>query len=431
MKDHLPLKTIQTMYSRLNIYKTKAQELVDNDAAYPCFCSLSRMELMRKEAIKNRQIFRYDKRCRNIDKREAKERMESGESHAIRFKLVPGMITVHDAVVGESSVDTSLSEGDFVILKSDSFPTYHLANVVDDHLMNISHVLRGTEWFKSTPKHLMMYQAFGWTPPAFAHLPLLLNEDGTKLSKRNDDFRVDKLRAKNYFPETVANFLLLTGGGWRPETIQIASMDELAEIFAIESLAKQSTRLSLFKLNVLNRFYMHYQIKNNRQAFVQTLRQYLIDRFGEEKLKDQTDEYLLFLFCEVPERFNSFGDFADEIGFVWDEPELSWNCKRFASLKNLDDLCEGCCDLVSKEWDASGSRLLRVGFIKNFCESKDVDFRNFFSLVRLCLSNKTHGIPIGQMLFALGKEEFIRRVQRGFQYTRDKLEEYEKNKTSS
>lgn len=277
--------------------------MVDNDSAYPCFCSLSRLELMRKEAIKNRQVFRYDERCKNIDKHEAKERMESGESHAIRFKLIPGMITVHDGVVGTSSVDTSLSEGDFVILKSDSFPTYHLANVVDDHLMNISHVLRGTEWFKSTPKHLMMYQAFGWTPPAFAHLPLLLNEDGSKLSKRNDDFRVDKLRSKNYFPDTIVNFLLLTGGGWRPETIQIASMDELAEIFAIENLAKQSTRLSLFKLNVLNRFYMHSQIKNNRQAFAQTLRQYLVDRFGEEKLKNHTDEYLLFLFCEVPVSF--------------------------------------------------------------------------------------------------------------------------------
>lgn len=154
----------------------------------------------------------------------------------------------------------------------------------------------------------------------------------------------------------------------------------------------------------------------------------------------------------LQERFNSFGDFVDEIGFVWNEPELNWNCKRFASLKNLgnylivlfrylsmlmcyyfihlDDLCHGCCDLVSKEWDASESRLLRVAFLKNFCESKGADFRNFFSLVRLCLSNKTHGIPIGQMLFALGKEEFIRRVQRGFQYTRDKLEEFERNKTS-
>lgn len=255
---------------------------------------------MRKEALKNRQTYRYNNQCRNLCQQEVDDRIGEGQSFAIRYKLDPGFISYKDLIIGDSSVDLTKSEGDFVLFKSDQFPTYHLANVVDDHAMNITHVLRGSEWFMSTFKHIKLYQSFGWKHPEFGHLPVLLNDDGTKLSKRNEDFRVDVLRAKNYYPQVVVNFLVLTGGAWKPETLEIADISELTKEFSLDNLFRQNTKLSLHKLNVLNRFYMQNQIDNHKTEFLQSLRQYLVNYYKLEKLNEETDERLLFLFCEVP-----------------------------------------------------------------------------------------------------------------------------------
>ncbi|UYV65119.1 EARS2 [Cordylochernes scorpioides] len=160
---------------RLTIYKKYVDQLVEKGAAYPCFCSDVRLKLMKKESARLHQHGRYDNRCRHLTPQEIKDKMVAGTPHCIRFKLIEGPVNFHDIVLGHLSIDTSLTEGDPVILKSDGYPTYHLACVVDDHLMEVSHVLRGIEWHTSTPKHLMLYQALGWNPPLFAHLPLIVD----------------------------------------------------------------------------------------------------------------------------------------------------------------------------------------------------------------------------------------------------------------
>nr|KAF6354735.1 glutamyl-tRNA synthetase 2, mitochondrial [Myotis myotis] len=172
---------------RLELYAQATEALLKTGAAYPCFCSSQRLELLKKEALRSRQIPRYDNRCRNLSQRQVAEKLAKDPKPAIRFRLEEEAPAFQDLVYGWNRHEVASVEGDPVILKSDGFPTYHLACVVDDHHMGISHVLRGSEWLVSTAKHLLLYQALGWPPPRFAHLPLLLNRDGSKLSKRQGD----------------------------------------------------------------------------------------------------------------------------------------------------------------------------------------------------------------------------------------------------
>lgn len=179
---------------RLDIYKEKVDQLLLNDKAYKCFCSVKDLENMKGKAIQKKIPFRYDQRCRHLSKQEIATKIEQGISHTIRFRA-PQVANVQfkDMVYGNLSFGQS-SLDDVVLLKSDGWPTYHLANVVDDHDMKVDHVIRGQEWISSTPKHILLYKAFGWEAPAFAHLPLLLNKDGSKLSKRQEDLSIESLK---------------------------------------------------------------------------------------------------------------------------------------------------------------------------------------------------------------------------------------------
>ena len=183
---------------RMEIYSQHVQILLEKDAAYPCFCSEERLSAMREEQAQKNLPIMYDGHCRNIPKEQALERMKN-ETHVIRLKVPRnGTTIVEDLIRGTVSFENNVID-DQILLKSDGYPTYHLANVVDDHLMKISHVIRGEEWLPSTPKHILLYQAFGWELPQFAHLPLLLNPDRTKLSKRQGDVAVEDYRAKGFY----------------------------------------------------------------------------------------------------------------------------------------------------------------------------------------------------------------------------------------
>jgi glutamyl-tRNA synthetase len=185
---------------RLDIYKEHIDYLIEKGWAYPCFCSAERLDNMRKEQAARNEAIMYDGACRNIPAAEANQRMKS-ESCVIRLKVPQkGETIVDDLIRGKVSFQNNLID-DQALIKSDGYPTYHLANVVDDHLMKVSHVIRGEEWLPSTPKHILLYQAFGWEAPQFAHLPLLLNADRSKLSKRQGDVSVEDYQVKGIFPK--------------------------------------------------------------------------------------------------------------------------------------------------------------------------------------------------------------------------------------
>jgi len=222
---------------RLEIYDEHVRILLESGAAYRCFCSPERLETMRKEQEKKKLQPKYDRTCLRLSPKEIEDNLTANKPFVVRMK-VPDDATIRfsDIVRGEVEFSTERVD-DQVLLKSDGYPTYHLANVVDDHLMKISHVIRGEEWLPSTPKHVLLYEAFGWEMPVFAHLPLLLNPDRSKLSKRQGDVAVEDYRDKGYLKEALVNFVALLG--WNPgDAREIFSLKELEKEFSLDKVNK-------------------------------------------------------------------------------------------------------------------------------------------------------------------------------------------------
>ncbi|MEK9158981.1 MAG: glutamate--tRNA ligase, partial [Patescibacteria group bacterium] len=217
---------------RLDIYKKYADELVAKGHAYYCFCLADRLDQLRKTQETNKQPTMYDGLCHNLTPAEIKKKLAAGEKHVIRMNMPKeGQTIFQDLIHGEVKFENKLID-DQVLVKSDGFPTYHLAHAVDDHLMETSHVIRGDEWLSSTPKHLQLFKAFDWSAPAYAHIPLLLNPDRSKLSKRQGDVAVEDYLKKGYLAEALINFIALLG--WNPGTEkEIFSLDELIKGFSL------------------------------------------------------------------------------------------------------------------------------------------------------------------------------------------------------
>ena len=237
---------------RLELYQQHTRQLVEQGHAYPCFCTPERLEQLRAEQQAKGETPRYDGHCRNLPASEARRRTATGEAHVIRMKIpeTPETLVLDDLVRGRVAIETTQTE-DQVIIKGDGFPTYHLAVVVDDHQMAISHCVRGEEWLPSFPKHLLLYRYFGWEPPQFAHLPLILNPDRTKLSKRQGDVAVEDFRDQGYLPEALVNFIALLG--WSPVgDREIFTLAELVEQFGFERVNRAGAVFDRDKLNWMN-----------------------------------------------------------------------------------------------------------------------------------------------------------------------------------
>jgi glutamyl-tRNA synthetase len=240
---------------RLELYKKYAQELIDKGCAYYCFCSNETLEQMRAEQIAKKQAPKYDRRCLKLNGEGIKQKIDAGQPHVIRMKIPENRIMeFNDIVRGKVKYNTNELD-DQVLLKSDGYPTYHLAVVVDDHLMQITHVTRTEEWLSSTPKHILLYEYLGWAVPQWAHIPLVLNPDKTKMSKRKGDVAVEDYIKKGYLPEAVKNFLAFLG--WNPGTEkEIYSMEELLKDFSLEKVHKAGAVFNIEKLNWYNQYYI-------------------------------------------------------------------------------------------------------------------------------------------------------------------------------
>lgn len=240
---------------RLEIYRQHALQLVKQGSAYYCFCTSERLDALRAEQSAAKLPPKYDKRCAALDPAEARRRAEAGESAVVRINVpTSGQIVHRDIIRGD--VTFSWAEiDDSVLLKSDGYPTYHLANVVDDHLMEITHVIRAEEWLPSTPKHLLLYRTFGWTPPQFAHLPLLLGPDKSKLSKRHGATSALSFRDEGYVPEAMRNFLVLMG--WHPKgDDEILDDDRVRREFSLQDVHPAGAVFDRMKLDWLNGRYL-------------------------------------------------------------------------------------------------------------------------------------------------------------------------------
>ena len=240
---------------RLNLYQQYAEQLIANGAAYYCFCSPERLQEIRKEQKLRKTPIRYDGHCRNLDPQAAFSRRAAGEIAVVRLKIpFNGQTVVDDLIRGRVVFKNSVID-DQILLKSDGWPTYHLASVVDDHFMQINPVIRAEEWLSSTPKQLLLYQALGWTAPRFAHLPLILGSDRSKLSKRHGSMDALKFRDDGYLPEAVINFLALLG--WNPKTNEeFFTRAELIKRFELKAVNKAGAIYDRQKLDWFNAHYL-------------------------------------------------------------------------------------------------------------------------------------------------------------------------------
>ncbi|MBP7060572.1 MAG: glutamate--tRNA ligase [Candidatus Moranbacteria bacterium] len=252
--DHGPYEQSK----RLALYQEHIEKLLSAHQAYYCFCTHERLEELRNEQAKNKQAPKYDKHCLSLSQEEREQKLTEKVPYVIRLNVNPerGAVVFEDLVRGKVSIHTK-DVDDQVLMKSDGFPTYHLANVVDDRLMGITHVIRGEEWLPSTPKHVLLYEAFGWRAPLFAHLPLLLNADKSKLSKRQGDVAVEDYLKKGYLKEALLNFVALLG--WNPgkgSTQEIFTLDELVAAFDFAQIHKGGAVFDQKKLDWMNGEYI-------------------------------------------------------------------------------------------------------------------------------------------------------------------------------
>lgn len=239
---------------RLNTYKEWSARLLKEGKAYYCFCTPEELAEQRRIAAEKKEAPKYNAKCRKLSKTEAEEQLKAGKVPVIRFRLPEtGVTKVHDLIRGEVSFENEVLD-DFVIIKSDGFPTYNFAAVVDDHLMKVTHVIRGDDHLSNTPRQILLYQAFGLTPPKFAHIPMIMGPDKARLSKRHGATSVIEYKDLGYLPEAVVNYIARLGWGFRDQ--EIFSRQELIEKFSIEKVQKTSAVFDVAKLNWLNAHYI-------------------------------------------------------------------------------------------------------------------------------------------------------------------------------
>jgi glutamyl-tRNA synthetase len=259
---------------RVEIYRKYADELVAKGMAYPCFCSPERMDALRKEQAAGKTGMGYDRHCRDLSDAARREAQAAGAAPVIRLKVpLAGSTTFTDALLGDVTVENKDINPDPVLIKSDGFPTYHLANVVDDHLMEITHIMRAQEWLPSAPLHKILYEAFGWAQPRLCHLPMVMGSDGHKLSKRHGATNIRELRKLGYLPEALINCIALVGWSY-DDAREFFTLAELESLFSMEKINKAPAVFDYQKLEWFNGSYIR---KLSAPAFAQAVKPLMRD----------------------------------------------------------------------------------------------------------------------------------------------------------
>lgn len=410
---------------RKHLYKDYADQLIASGNAYYAFDTAENLDFYRKDHEAKGKTFIYNWHNRHLlsnsltlTAEETQAKLDAGEDYVIRFKS-PQDETLHltDIIRGEMTIDTNILD-DKVLFKSDGMPTYHLANIVDDHLMEITHVIRGEEWLPSLALHYQLYDAFGWEKPEFAHLPLILKPTGKgKLSKRDGDklgFPVFPLEWKDsetgdisrgyredgYFPEAMVNFLAFLG--WNPGTEQeIFSLDELVESFELERVHKSGARFDPDKIKWFNHQYMQHQNDDD-----------LAEKFKNQQpeLKDIDVNYVAMVVGMIKERATFVNDFWELSSFFFESP-TTYDEKSFAKIMNNDarELMSELAQTINKISDFTVENIQSE--VKAWIGQKEVGFGKVMQPLRLALVGAMQGPDVFEIIYMIGKKETVQRLE--------------------
>ncbi|MEX1061829.1 MAG: glutamate--tRNA ligase [Patescibacteria group bacterium] len=387
--------------SRLPIYQKHAEELIEKDQAYYCFCSSERLDRVRQEAQQKGLPPRYDGHCRSISKDEAQKRAKN-EKFVVRLKVPQeGQTSFQDSIRGEISFENNLLD-DQVLLKSDGFPTYHLAVVVDDHLMGITHVIRGEEWISSTPKHILLYQAFGWGLPQFAHLSLLREADRAKLSKRHGSVGILEFKEEGYLPEALLNFLALLGWS-HPKGKEVFPLEEFVKEVDLKRLTTTAPVFDRQKLDWLNGEYI-------RQMPILKLGERLSEYLKQYRGREVEEETLKSALPLVRERLKKLSEFESLAGFLFND--VAWSrdllIQKGDSASSAAEKLQSSQEilLAQKQWEAP----VLERACRTLAKEKDWKSPDLFMLLRVAATGSTISPPLFESLEALGRERSLKRI---------------------
>jgi len=379
---------------RLKIYQNNIKILIDKKLAYPCFYSNARLNEIEENNIASNILTEQDKKYRDLELSESVERMQN-ENYVVRLKTPKkGEIGYTDAVRGKLKFDLSLIE-DQILIKSDGYPTYHFANVVDDYLMKISHVIRGEEWISSMPKHLLLYKYFDWEAPQFIHLPLILNKDKTKLSKRQNDVAVEDYIKKGYLKESVINYLSLLGWHGSGDR-ELYSIDELVDEFSIERIQKSGAIFDVKKLNWMNNYY----IKKLTSKEILDLSQKFIPK------EMQVNQEMINLIYEKLERLV---DIPDELDFLFNYKLENDECYQICKKEESQKIIAILLSLIKKQENLNSENFKKL--VMMIQDDTKIKGKNLWMPIRLAITGQMHGPDIGSIVEILGRDEVIRRIQ--------------------
>ena len=395
---------------RFDIYRAHAEQLVASGHAYPCFCSRERLDALREEQrrLKVAHALGYDGHCRTLASAEAARRRSAGEPCVIRLAMPrEGESVVSDLLRGEIRIDHALVD-DQVLLKSDGYPTYHLANVVDDHLMAVSHVIRAEEWISSLPKHAELYRAFGWREPVFCHLPLLRNADRSKISKRKNPVSLNYYRRAGYLPEAMLNYLALMGWAISPDRDEF-TLEEFIAALELHDITLGGPVFDLEKLRWMNGKYV-------RKLPVPEL-------LGRLRSTVLSDDYLLRVLPLAHERFDTLEEFVGYASFFF-TGEVEYDAgarerlvgKKRTAAETAETLAALVEDALDPLLDWQGPRLEAT--LRAFAERTDWKAGDLFMPVRVAVTGRTATPPLFETMEVLGREVCRRRLRRAVEVLR-------------
>ncbi len=379
---------------RLAIYKKYAQDLIEQGHAYYCFCSKERLDQLRDQQQKAGKIPMYDNHCRNLSKEEVEKKRSDQASYVIRMKISHNTkIRVHDQIRGDIEFDSDMID-DQVLIKADGFPTYHLAAIVDDHLMNITDVVRGEEWLPSFPKHILLYQYFGWEPPHFYHTAALRNPDHSKLSKRHGNTSIGWYQEEGFLPEAILNFLALLGWS-HPEEKEIFSLEEFIRLFDLKDIKPAGPIFDLKKLEWINGEYLRMmavdQLKQKLYEYDPTVQKMILTGFGKE------NENLIIGLAQT--RMKTLKDFKELITqpqnpvreYSAQEKELAPTLKMY--MEKLD----------SKTW---GDKDKMLEALKQYTKENKTSMKTVYFL----LTRKEQGLPLLEQIVDVYQKEILNNI---------------------
>lgn len=417
---------------RKEIYQKYIKIALENDGAYHCFCTPERLDGMRKEQQDKKLPPRYDRLCRNLSKDEVETRIKAGEKYVIRQKMpLEGDVIVNDGLRGEIKFNAKELE-DHVLIKTNGIPTYQFANVVDDHLMEITHVVRADEWISSFPKNILLYKVFGWEPPKFFHMPLTLNKEGGKLSKRKNDVSVESYIEKGYLPDAIINFCALLG--WRPKNsdVEIFNREELLKIFKIEDMGTSPAIFDLEKLDYLNGYYIrkmdleelvkltipylekYWQDEDPLRPLVERVSGVVARKGPMKPFLEFDDTYIKNVVRLEQERMRKLSDIGEFTEFFFSEPIfeldlLAWKkMNSEEAVENLKKVYEILDKIPDENWTNDSIEEALITYIK----TKELKVGEYLWPMRAALTGKKASPSPFDVAEVLGKKETLKRIKK-------------------